>query len=106
MVVPELAPPTGTWTPVARPKDFESVFVRYKLRLTLLTKLCGGVPNKKELIRPCLIGKHRRYSVRELDRFIDDHTARYGPIQGQRLPAARRGRRSLPDDPLGDQDRS
>jgi hypothetical protein len=56
MATPKLAPlpPTESWTRVERPKGFESVFVRYKLRMTFLTKLCGGVPNKKELIRPWL----------------------------------------------------
>ena len=54
METPELASATQSWTRVERPKDFESVFVRYKLRMTFLTKLCGGVPNKKELIQPWL----------------------------------------------------
>lgn len=54
MGTPELVSATQSWTRVERPKDFESVFVRYKLRMTFLTKLCGGVPNKKELIRPWL----------------------------------------------------
>lgn len=29
-------------------------------------------------IRPCLVGGKRRYSRRELDRFIDAETERYG----------------------------
>ena len=31
-------------------------------------------------IRPCLVGGKRRYSRRELDRFIDEETERYGPL--------------------------
>ena len=29
-------------------------------------------------LRPCLVGNRRRYSRRELDRFIDDETQKYG----------------------------
>ena len=32
----------------------------------------------KGLIRPCIVGKHRRYSRVELDRFIDEQTQHYG----------------------------
>ena len=36
----------------------------------------------KGLIRPCLVGGKRRYSVAELDRFIHDQTAAYGELAG------------------------
>ena len=32
----------------------------------------------QQKIRPCMVGGKRRYSRRELDRFIDDETDRYG----------------------------
>ena len=35
-------------------------------------------------IRPCLVGGKRRYSRRELDRFIDIETDRYGPLDSGR----------------------
>lgn len=35
----------------------------------------------RNLIRPCLVGRHRRYSRRELDRFIDSGTERYGELR-------------------------
>ena len=31
-------------------------------------------------VRPCLAGGKRRYAKRELDRFIDDETNRYGQV--------------------------
>ena len=31
-------------------------------------------------VRPCLTGGKRRYAKRELDRFIDDETNRYGQV--------------------------
>ena len=34
----------------------------------------------KGVLRPCLVGNHRRYSIRELDRFIDDQTGGYGEL--------------------------
>lgn len=34
----------------------------------------------KGLIRPCLVGRYRRYSRRELDRYIDSATERYGEL--------------------------
>lgn len=34
----------------------------------------------KDLIRPCLVGKHRRYSRDELRRFIGEATERYGDL--------------------------
>lgn len=33
-------------------------------------------------VRPCLTNNKRRYSIRELDRFIDAETDRYGGIPG------------------------
>lgn len=33
-------------------------------------------------VRPCLVGGRRRYSRRELDRFIDSETDRYGEVPG------------------------
>lgn len=35
-----------------------------------------------KLLRPCIVGKRRRYSVRELERFIDAQTERYGALHG------------------------
>ncbi len=32
----------------------------------------------KRLLRPCIVGKRRRYSRAELDRFIDEQTERWG----------------------------
>ena len=32
----------------------------------------------KDMVRPCLVGGRRRYSRRELDRFIDHQTDVYG----------------------------
>ncbi len=32
----------------------------------------------KGLLRPCLVANRRRYSQRELDRFINDETEKYG----------------------------
>ena len=34
----------------------------------------------RHLIRPCLVGRHRRYSRQELDRFISEATERYGEL--------------------------
>lgn len=34
----------------------------------------------KDLIRPCLVGNHRRYSHDELRRFIGEATERYGNV--------------------------
>ncbi len=34
----------------------------------------------KGMIRPCLIGKLRRYWKRELDRFVEDATDKYGKL--------------------------
>ena len=34
----------------------------------------------KDLIRPCLVGNHRRYSHDELRRFIGEATERYGDV--------------------------
>lgn len=42
------------WQPVGAPTGFGGVFVRYKLRMQFLNRLCGGIPNKKELIQPWL----------------------------------------------------
>lgn len=30
------------------------------------------------LLRPCLVGKHRRYSLKELQKYIDERTEAYG----------------------------
>ena len=32
----------------------------------------------KRLLRPCIVGKHRRYGRQELDRFIEQQTERWG----------------------------
>ena len=36
----------------------------------------------KGLLRPAIIGNHRRYSIAELNRFIADQTAAYGDLTG------------------------
>lgn len=32
----------------------------------------------KGLLRPCIVGKRRRYLLRELERFVEAQTERYG----------------------------
>lgn len=42
------------------------------------------------LVRPCLVGGKRRYSRRELDRFIDAETEKWSPMSEQDVARRRR----------------
>ncbi len=42
-------------------------------------KALNRIVDKKQ-IRPCIVGKHRRYAREELDRFIAERTERYGDV--------------------------